>query len=188
MWLLSPQMIILKIILTTFSWSGAAQCGLWGWHCAIPRCQLGHYCGNTIFLATMSIVHSLSTPYYNITLLGGDFYTLPSRWSGASVPASGAQSTLTPLGRRIENWSENDVNNSRFQILNNFHAQAREAVVLKHGEIPTVRKPVACPQVRPHEQKVDLASGSALKKSSNSLWSLGPSVLGGLLGPATVGL
>ena len=42
-------------------------------------------------------------------------------------------------------------------------SQAREAVVLEHGEIPAAGNPVACPQVRPHEQKVDLAPGPALK-------------------------
>ena len=57
-------------------------------------------------------------------------------------------------------------------------SQAREAVVLEHGEIPAAGNPVACPQVRPHKQKVDLAPGPALTPTPCDL--LAPSSWGHL--------
>ena len=86
--------------------------------------------------------------------------------------ASGVQSTWMPLGRRIGNSSEKEANKLFIHIYNIYISnilshQAREAVVLEHGEIPASGEPVACPQVRPHQQKVDLASGPALKKKNS---------------------
>ena len=146
-----PFVIIISLL-------GEAQCWLWGWHCAIPRCQLSHYCGKPslifsfflyfsfpllityIFTAPFLAVNSATIVVNHLAFkkhkcsihkiqlcrycakpshlnlesktcqpyISPFFMTSSCRWSEASVLASGAQFTLMPLGRRIENWSENN--------------------------------------------------------------------------------
>jgi len=64
-------------------------------------------------------------------------------------------------------------------LTTNSNPQARKATVLEHGEIPAAGDSVACTQIRPHEQKMDLASGPALKKEIPQLLV----IFGPLLGP-----